>query len=392
MRLSPRDRRLPPPPAAMSMPEPLGPLARRRRGRRTLRWTGLISALLHIALVVAILLDLDPRSKPPQELPPPSFAVVFQGGSDQAPRGAEAPEEAPVTILAPPPAPPPPPLAEVPPSPAAPPRPATPPVPPPPRVAEPLPPPPPIAEPPPRVADASPTPPPPRPAEPPPTPPPVVTAPESPPPPPRRQVEAPAPPPPPAPERTPPPPQPARPPVLAERPAAPQPLPLPPPPPPPPPAPSPPAQTAERLPPLDLTRRPPIHLGDPGRSAAPRRGLDLSPGATTAGPGDTEQLRVRGAQAGPDWRNAFRQWLDQNLHYPREAIDLREQGPVTVRIQTGPDGRVRGVELRTASRSIRLNFYSQSVFRGAQLPPFPPGTAEDQVTIDLTINYILYGQ
>ena len=120
--------------------------------------------------------------------------------------------------------------------------------------------------------------------------------------------------------------------------------------------------------------------------------MDLSPGADTAGPGDVEQLRVRGAQAGPDWRNAFRRWLDQNLHYPREAIDLREQGPVTVRIQTGPDGRVRGVELRTASRSIRLNFYSQSVFRGAQLPPFPPGTAEDQVTIDLTINYILYGQ
>ena len=100
----------------------------------------------------------------------------------------------------------------------------------------------------------------------------------------------------------------------------------------------------------------------------------------------------RGAEAGPDWRNAFRQWLDQNLRYPREAIDLREQGPVTVRINTGPDGRVRGVELRTASRSIHLNFYSQNVFRGAQLPPFPPGTAEQQVTIDLTINYILYGR
>lgn len=148
---------------------------------------------------------------------------------------------------------------------------------------------------------------------------------------------------------------------------------------------------AERVPPLDLTQRPPIRLGEPGRSGAPRRGLDLSPGATLPGPGDTEQLRVRGAEAGPDWRAAFRRWLDQNLRYPREAIDLREQGPVTVRIQTGPDGRVRGVELRSASRSIHLNFYSQHVFRGAQLPPFPPGSAEEQVTIDLTIKYILYG-
>ena len=171
-------------------------------------------------------------------------------------------------------------------------------------------------------------------------------------------------------------------------------LPLPPPPPPPAPplAPPPPAQTAQRVPPLDLTQRPPITLGEPSRPGAPRRGLDLSPGANLPGPGEVEQLRVRGAEAGPDWRNAFRQWLDQNLRYPREAIDLREQGPVTVRINTGPDGRVRGVELRTASRSIHLNFYSQNVFRGAQLPPFPPGSAEAQVTIDLTINYILYGR
>jgi TonB family protein len=165
-----------------------------------------------------------------------------------------------------------------------------------------------------------------------------------------------------------------------------------PPPPPPPPAPQAPAQTAQRVPPLDLTLRPPIRLGEPSRPTAPRRGLDLSPGANQPGPGEVEQLRVRGAEAGPDWRAAFRQWLDQNLRYPREAIELREQGPVTVRINTGPDGRVRGVELRSGSRSIHLNFYSQHVFRGAQLPPFPPGSAEEQVTIDLTINYILYGR
>ncbi|WP_198378013.1 energy transducer TonB, partial [Neoroseomonas rubea] len=146
-----------------------------------------------------------------------------------------------------------------------------------------------------------------------------------------------------------------------------------------------------RVPPLDLTNRPPVRLGE-APSAAPRRGLDISPGATLPGPGDDQNLRVRGAQAGPDWRNAFRQWLEQNLRYPREAAELGEQGPVTVRIITGADGRVRSVEMRTASRSIFLNYYSQAVFRGRSLPPFPPGTAEEQVTIDLTINYILYGR
>ncbi|WP_211864604.1 TonB family protein, partial [Neoroseomonas soli] len=183
----------------------------------------------------------------------------------------------------------------------------------------------------------------------------------------------------------PPPPQPATPPQRTAPPTVTA-LPMPPPPPP-----SPPPATPRPVP-LDLTDRPPIRLGeaDPSRPGAPRRGLDLRPGASLPGPGEVENLRVRGAEAGPDWRNAFRQWLDRNLRYPREAAELGEQGPVTVRIVTGADGRVRGVEMRTPSRSIFLNYYSQSVFRGAALPPFPPGTAEEQVTIDLTINYILY--
>jgi TonB family protein len=195
---------------------------------------------------------------------------------------------------------------------------------------------------------------------------------------------APPPPPPPAPR-----PAPAAPtPTTPDRPVAPTPpqvaaLPLPPPAPPPPPR----VEVTPGREPLDLTSRPPIRLGQP---AAPQRGLDMRPGASLPGPGDVENLRVRGAQAGPDWRNAFRQWLDRTLRYPREAAELGEQGPVLVRITTGADGRVRRVELRQGARSIFLNHYSQAVFRGATLPAFPPGTAEEEVTIDLTINYILH--
>ncbi|NMJ43872.1 TonB family protein [Roseomonas sp. JC162] len=340
----------------------------RRRPGPGMRIPAAVSAALHGLFILAVLLEFDPRSRrAQQELPPPSFAMVFQGGSDQAPRGAEAPEEGPVvTAEAPPPAPPPPPpapprLAEAPP---VPPPPAPP---PPPTPTPPAPPPPP--------APRTETPPPPQPP-PPSTAPPAPTIPE-----PARPVEAGPPPPPPAPP-VPTPAPPDRPPQrqLAE-------VPLPPPPPPPPPPT--PAQPHQQ--PLDLTDRPPIRLGenDPSRARAPQRGLDLRPGATIPGPGDVENLRVRGAQAGPDWRNAFRAWLDRNLRYPREAADLGEEGPVTVRITTGADGRVRGVELRSASRSIYLNYYSQAVFRGANLPPFPPGTAEEQVTIDLTINYYI---
>jgi len=61
-----------------------------------------------------------------------------------------------------------------------------------------------------------------------------------------------------------------------------------------------------------------------------------------------------------------------------------------VLITTAAVGRVRSVDLRQGARSMFLNHYSQAVFRGATLPPFPPGTAEEEVTIDLTINYILH--
>ena len=44
-----------------------------------------------------------------------------------------------------------------------------------------------------------------------------------------------------------------------------------------------------------------------------------------------------------------------NLRYPRDAADFGEEGLVGVRIITAPDGTVRRVELRTASRSITLN-------------------------------------
>ncbi|MBP0466404.1 hypothetical protein J5Y09_20925, partial [Roseomonas sp. PWR1] len=116
-------------------------MAPRRRSRPRIGRAGLLSALLHAAIVVLILLELDPRGRPPEELPPPSFAVVFQGGSDQAPRGAEAPVEAPVPIIVAPPPSPPQPETPTPPTPPAPPPvpvapPAPPPAPAPPRLAE----------------------------------------------------------------------------------------------------------------------------------------------------------------------------------------------------------------------------------------------------------------
>lgn len=320
-------------------------------GRRPIGWRGLrrpalggravlASLLTHLLLTLLIFLEIDPRA-PRQgalEVAEQGIDIVFQGSVEPG---------APVAV---PPSPPPPAPASVPP-------------PPPSAMTVPAPPAPPAPE-----APPSPEPPAPQAA---PSPPP--------PPPPSSLAEAPAPPPPPPPA----PPQMAE----APRPVA----------PPPRPAPAPPqAETPQRVeaarpateprPPLDLSHLPPIRLGE--QAVQPRHQLDF----TLPPVGDSQlavpNLQVRGADDADDWQREFYRWLALNLRYPRDAAELGEQGLVAVRIFTAPDGTVRRVELRTASRSITLNHYSQSVFRGAKLPPFKRATS-NEIEIDLRIRYNL---
>ena len=143
---------------------------------------------------------------------------------------------------------------------------------------------------------------------------------------------------------------------------------------------------AEPRPPLDLSHLPPIRLGEQGYR--PRNQLDFTPGPVPNAALGVPNLQVRGADDADDWQREFYRWLQDNLRYPRDAADFGEQGLVGVRIFTAPDGTVRRVELSTASRSITLNHYSQSVFRGAKLPAFKRPTS-NEIEIDLRIRYNL---
>ena len=98
---------------------------------------------------------------------------------------------------------------------------------------------------------------------------------------------------------------------------------------------------------------------------------------------------MRGAEVGPDWRNAFRRWVDDHKRYPQNAVVAGHQGPSRVRVIAEPDGRVRSVQLIGPSGSVWLDAGTVSMFRGAQLPAFPPGADAKGVTIDFTMNYIL---
>jgi TonB family protein len=341
-----------------------GPRSARTRRRRpgALRLWLLGSLLLHLALVVALLLDPNWFRRAPRELPAPSVEVVFEGGQPERaeaepPPGLQAPPSPPPPLSAPPAPPPaPPPVVAAPAPPVAP---AAPPVPPRPPVSAPappaaLPPPPPVPLP--SVADILPPPPPLRL---------------------RERVEVPPAPPaaPPQPQVQPQAQQQAQ--AEPQRPAPPQPRPAP------------------ALPPGALFLPDGVPLGRPtpspqaGRPAA--RGLDLNvdPRLAEGRAARDPTVNVTGAQVGADWRAAFRRWLDENLSYPRRAIELGEQGTVRVRVVAEPDGRVRSVRLIGPSVSPSLNTGTVLPFGGARLPPFPPPADPNGVTIDLTVRYIL---
>ncbi|MFM7691004.1 MAG: energy transducer TonB, partial [Alphaproteobacteria bacterium] len=316
----------------------------------------LASVLAHLLFTVAVFLELDPRA--PRhgalEVEEQGFDIVFQGSLEPG-----APVAAPPSPPPPAPAsvPPPPPSAVMVPAPPVPPAPEAPPMPdiPSPRAVQ-RPPPPPTPRP---LAEAPAPPPPPRPLVPAPAPPPQPSAP---PPAPPQMAEAP--------RTVMPPPRPAPVPIQPEAPQRAEPE----------------RPTSEPRPPLDLSHLPPIRLGEQGYR--PRNQLDF----TLPPVGDSQlgipNLQVRGADDADDWQREFYRWLSLNLRYPRDAAELGEQGLVAVRIFTAPDGTVRRVELRTASRSITLNHYSQSVFRGAKLPAFKRPTS-NEIEIDLRIRYNL---
>jgi TonB family protein len=130
----------------------------------------------------------------------------------------------------------------------------------------------------------------------------------------------------------------------------------------------------------------------PPRPAARRHGLDLSPGQLPQPGRDSPEaeLRVREGRVGPDWRNAFRRWMDEHGRYPVNAAVVGDQGRTTIELIIDPDGRVRSGRLLRRSGSVWLDAGTVSLFRNAVLPPLPPGSDPSGLTLELTINYILH--
>ena len=319
-----------------------------------------VSVLVHLAAIALLLFALP---SPPVDLSAePSIDVVYEDATSAAPSTSPATDtDRPAAEQAPA-RPAPPETVPVPPAPTPvpvkPPAPDVQPVPTPPEVTPPT-----AAPTPPDLAPLDPTPPPPEPA----TPSVPVVRLEAPP----TSEPAPA-----APEFRPP--------------APPPPLPRPPPPPPP--------RVAQRpriapgfSPPIDLSYGPaptaPLSrpLAGPGS-----RAIDLALGAPKPGPNRQEAFYdARAKKIGADWANGLSAWWLAHRYYPRQAAENGDDGTVKVELTVNRSGKVESVNVMSRSGSPFLDMAALSVWRGAQLAPFPAENTKERETMEITINYLL---
>jgi protein TonB len=113
-------------------------------------------------------------------------------------------------------------------------------------------------------------------------------------------------------------------------------------------------------------------------------------GPAARGPTSFGQFaRITEGHVDPNWLSALHDWWQRHGYYPDQAAALGQDGTVRIEIVVDKYGKVKNVELTDRSGSPWLDMGAQSVFRGANVPPLLPFTTDDQITVDLTIQYFL---
>jgi len=102
--------------------------------------------------------------------------------------------------------------------------------------------------------------------------------------------------------------------------------------------------------------------------------------------------RVTQGHVDPSWLSALHDWWDRHGYYPEQAAALGQDGVVGIEIVVDKYGNVTRLRLDSRSGSPWLDLGAQSVFRGAKLPSLLPFTSDEQITVELTIHYILVRQ
>jgi TonB family protein len=171
------------------------------------------------------------------------------------------------------------------------------------------------------------------------------------------------------------------------------PVPLPPPPPPLPPPP--------RTEPRRLARRSSSSPSSALRGGMVMNGLSFSgggspsPGATrgmnltlpqSQNPGSASDLTVEG-DVGSNWMAELEQWVDQRKYYPEMAGEMNQQGTVVIRFTVDRAGHVSKLEMVSPTGYALLDQAWLGLFRGADLPPFPPDAKSDTARITASMHF-----
>lgn len=122
--------------------------------------------------------------------------------------------------------------------------------------------------------------------------------------------------------------------------------------------------------------------------ATPGRGLNLALSQSVIRNAFAPDFAVEG-HIGPDWLAELTRWVNQRKYYPDSAIQMGQQGAVEIALVIDRTGKVESARLLQSSGSPFLDSAWLGMFQGAVVPPFPPGTKADRITIRATMHYIL---
>jgi periplasmic protein TonB len=89
------------------------------------------------------------------------------------------------------------------------------------------------------------------------------------------------------------------------------------------------------------------------------------------------------------WQHALAAWLAAHKTYPDAARRAGDEGVVVLRFTADRSGHVLDAVLMRGSGSPALDAAAEAMVRGADLPPFAAGMAQNTVTVTMQIRYAL---
>jgi protein TonB len=135
-----------------------------------------------------------------------------------------------------------------------------------------------------------------------------------------------------------------------------------------------------------------MSYGSPATPAPPmphaQQALNLNLPQSDAQAVNAPELTIKG-DIGADWNAELSKWVNDHKYYPQAALEQGQQGSVEIEFTVDRAGKVTGLHLLNGSGSPFLDQAWLGMFAQNRLPPFPPGTKSDHITVDATMHYEL---